>query len=286
MVPRGGEVGVTAGLQGDDNENPATGGTLTACPEVPAMHSILSLRQYNHDLLVHSHDHAQLVFGLSGCLDFEVDGQGARVERQTLAVVPPEARHACGSPGGSRCLVVDVPDDDWLRQALGRHFDAGRRLLERPGALSLDPVQSQLVSWIATSAVGDEVIAAQSAGLLLASLAAPGAQREDSGALPLAALDAHIDQHAAHPLQVADLARLCGLSVARFHARFLAETGLTPMDHVRARRLHLGRRLLLDSQLPVGEIAARVGYSSQSAFTAALSREFGVTPRALRSARE
>ncbi len=259
---------------------------MAACPKVTAMHSILSLRQYNHDLLVHSHSHAQLVFGLNGSLDFEVDGRGARVERQTLAVVPPEARHACGSPGGSLCLVVDVPDHDWLRHTLGRHFDAGQRLLERPGALHLNPAQSQLVSWIAASPLTDEVIAGQSVGLLLASLAAPGIPVEGNSALPLAAVDAHIDQHAARPLQVADLARLCGLSVARFHARFLVETGQTPMDYVRTRRLHLGRQLLLESRLAVGEVATRVGYSSQSAFTAALSREFGVTPRVLRRNRE
>ena len=30
------------------------------------MRPILTLRQYTHDLIVHSHDHAQLVFGLSG----------------------------------------------------------------------------------------------------------------------------------------------------------------------------------------------------------------------------
>ncbi|NQD96254.1 helix-turn-helix transcriptional regulator, partial [Pseudomonas sp. CrR25] len=103
--------------------------------------------------------------------------------------------------------------------------------------------------------------------------------------LPLAAIDAHIDQHAAHPLQVADLARLAGLSTARFHARFLDETGQTPMDYVRSRRLQLGRHLLQNSRLAVGEIAARVGYSSQSAFTAALSRQFGSTPRVLRQRR-
>jgi hypothetical protein len=61
----------------------------------------------------------------------------------------------------------------------------------------------------------------------------------------------------------------------------LAETGQTPMD-VRLRRLQLGRELLGSSQLAVGEIAARVGYASQSAFTAALVRQFGCTPRQLR----
>jgi len=250
------------------------------------MSSILSLRHYSHELIAHSHEHAQLVFGLAGQLDFDVDGHGSRVTRQTLAVIPSGAHHACGSPAGSQCLVMDVPSEDWLRQALGAHADASRRLLDKPAALTLNPAQNQLVSWLAASPINDPVIARQGAALLLASLSADHSVVAEAKRLPLAALDAHIDRHAAHPLQVADLARLAGLSNARFHTRFLAETGLTPMDYVRARRLQLGRQLLLDSTLPVGDIAERVGYASQSAFTAALSREFGVTPRALRRTRE
>ncbi|MHA6493858.1 helix-turn-helix transcriptional regulator [Pseudomonas borbori] len=249
------------------------------------MSSLLSLRRYSHELISHSHAHAQLVFGLSGQLDFEVDGLGSQVIRQTLAVVPAQTPHACGSAGGSHCLVLDVPSESWLHLHLGAHADAGRRLLDKPGALHLAPAQSQLVNWLAASAINDPVIAQQGAALLLASLASERAfvAREQ---LPLAAIDAHIDRHAAHPLQVADLARLAGLSAARFHARFLAETGHTPMEYVRARRLQLARHLLLHSRLAVGDIAAQAGYSSQSAFTAAFSRQFGVTPRTLRGVRE
>ena len=247
---------------------------------------MLSLRHYSHDLLSHSHDHAQLVFGLSGQLEFEVDGLGSQVVRQTLAVVPEGARHACGSQKGSQCLVLDVPAGQWLQQRLGSREDAGRRLLERPATLALAPEQSQLINWLAASAIDDPLVAEQGAALLLASLMAETRGYAASQRLPLAAIDAHIDQHAAHPLQVADLAHLAGLSSARFHARFLDETGQTPMEYVRRRRLQLGRRLLEHSPLAVGEIAAQVGYSSQSAFTAALSRHFGMTPRALRRARE
>ena len=57
------------------------------------------------------------------------------------------------------------------------------------------------------------------------------------------------------------------------------------MEHLRNQRLRLGERLLLGSDLAVGEVAARVGYASQSAFTAALSRYLGVTPRQLRRGR-
>jgi AraC-like DNA-binding protein len=40
--------------------------------------------------------------------------------------------------------------------------------------------------------------------------------------------------------------------------------------------------MLRDSALPIGEIASRVGYSSQSAFAAAVLREFGTSPGKLR----
>lgn len=246
------------------------------------MHPVLSLRHYRHEQIAHSHDHGQLVFGLSGCLDFEVSGRGWQVSNQHLAVIPLQMHHACASPAGSHCLVLDVPSDDWLQQRLGQHADASRRLLDRPGQLLLAPAQSQLVNWLAASPINDDVIAQQGAALLLASLSQVSVHTDSERHLPMARLDAYIDRHCAHPLQVTDLARLCGLSASRFHARFLEQTGLTPMDYLRARRLRQARHRLLSSDLSVGEIAAGVGYASQSAFTAALVREFGATPRQLR----
>lgn len=249
------------------------------------MSPILTLRHYRQEVLAHSHAHGQLVFGLTGCLELAIGGLTSRVERQGLSIVPPEQHHACASRHGSRCLVLDVPGEAWLKDCLGAHVDRGRRLLEKTARLDLSPSHSQLVGWIAASALDQPLLAEQSARLLLSSLVVPTAAERD-GELPLAALDAHIDRHLASPLQVADLARLCGLSAARFHSRFLAATGRTPMDYVRSRRLRHGLQLLQGSELDVGEIAARVGYRSQSAFTAALVRDCGLTPRAVRRRRE
>ncbi len=248
------------------------------------MRPILTLRQYTHDLIVHSHDHAQLVFGLSGALDFEVGGHGSQVVQQSFVVVPSGAHHACGSPHGSRCLVLDVPSDQWVSQSLGEHADASRRLLDNPGRLPLDAGQSQLVSWLASSPLSDPLIARQGAVLLLASLNGATPNQVAGRRLPYAALNAHIDQYAAYPLQVADLARIVGLSSARLHARFVAECGQTPMDYIRSRRLHIAVKLLRESALPIGEVASRVGYGSQSAFAAAVMREFGASPGKLRRA--
>ncbi|MGE4407430.1 AraC family transcriptional regulator [Pseudomonas sp.] len=243
---------------------------------------MLSLRHYNHDLIAHSHDHAQLVFGLKGLLEFEMAGRGSRVAQQGLAVVPSATHHACGSATGSHCLVLDIPSENWVRERLGHHTDPSLRLLDRPDTLRLAPVQQQLVEWLAASPINDALIAEQGAVLLLASLAGRNDAPRMPPPLPLAAIGAHIDRHLAHPLQVADLARIAGLSVARLHARFLHETGRTPMEYVRQRRLQRGEALLHDTRLPIGEIAARVGYASQSAFTAAIVRARGCTPRELR----
>lgn len=244
---------------------------------------ILSLRHYRDELIAHSHEHPQLVFGLHGRLDFEVQGHSAKVARQGLVVVPAGAHHTCGSDVGSDCLVLDVPDEHWLHEQLGAHADASRRLLDQPGARGLNERQQQLVDWLATSPVHDPLIARQGAALLLASLnATAAASVHASQRLPYSAFDAHIEQHAAYPLQVADLARIAGLSSARLHARFTTECGMTPMDYIRQRRLLKARRLIVQTVLPMGEIAAQVGYSSQSAFSAAMLRAFGCTPLALR----
>ena len=130
----------------------------------------------------------------------------------------------------------------WVVQSLGDHAQASRRLLDNAGRLPLDAGQSQLVNWLAASQVNDPVIAQQGAVLLLASLNNAQPQVVGGRRLPYAALNAHIDQYAAYPLQVADLARIAGLSSARLHARFVAECGQTPMDYIRSRRLAHGRR--------------------------------------------
>ncbi|MGE7989828.1 AraC family transcriptional regulator [Pseudomonas sp. NPDC089554] len=243
---------------------------------------MLSVRRYHDELLAHSHDYPQLVFGLNGRLEFEVQGHSGCIARQAVMVVPAGNHHLCASQAGSDCLVLDVPDLPWLYQQLGEHTDASRRLLERPGALALGQHHQQLVDWLAASPTHDPLVARQGALLLLASLSSAGAPVVASRRLPYAAFDAHIERHAAHPLQVADLARLAGLSVARLHARFVEESGITPMDYIRQQRMLKARQLLRETVLPIGEVAERVGYGSQSAFAAAVSRAFGCSPRALR----
>lgn len=83
------------------------------------------------------------------------------------------------------------------------------------------------------------------------------------------------------PWTVGELAREAALSRSAFYDRFRQAVGLAPMDYLLKWRMAVAKNLLRGASGPaVGEVAERVGYSSQSTFSVAFSREVGATPRA------
>lgn len=84
---------------------------------------------------------------------------------------------------------------------------------------------------------------------------------------------------------VDELADGAALSPSRFAARFKAATGISVMSYVSQWRANVACRLLRDASLSLAEIAQRVGYESQPAFTRAFRAHIGQPPAAWRSAR-
>jgi AraC-like DNA-binding protein len=74
------------------------------------------------------------------------------------------------------------------------------------------------------------------------------------------------------------------LSPAYFSRRFHQLIGLSWSDYVRAHRLHLASRRLLETDEQVLAIAENLGFSSASQFGALFKRRFGMTPRDYRRA--
>lgn len=80
------------------------------------------------------------------------------------------------------------------------------------------------------------------------------------------------------------LARSVGMSRSPFFERFKTLTGETPLAYLTRWRMHVARRLLLQDQT-ISEIAPRVGYSSEAAFSNAFKRAVGQSPTTFRNAR-
>jgi AraC-like DNA-binding protein len=88
----------------------------------------------------------------------------------------------------------------------------------------------------------------------------------------------------ARPWTVEELAREAGISRAALAKRFVELVGETPMQYLAQWRMHLARRQLRESTLGLAEIAARVGYASEAAFSRAFRRLVGVPPATWRQA--
>lgn len=81
-----------------------------------------------------------------------------------------------------------------------------------------------------------------------------------------------------------DLAHAAGLSANHFLRVFKLATGETPYHFLRARRLERARQLLVDNAMPLAELALECGFANQAHFTAAFSREVGISPGRYRRA--
>lgn len=219
---------------------------------MPALDPTL-VRHYGAESACHAHDHAQVLFGLQGTLQMEVQGRAAYVDASCGLVVPPGVEHAYRAPGEARVLVLDLE--------AGPATDRLRRFALPAG-------------WPAAGVDRATLLAVLGQAPTLAAR-----RRVD-----LQALAARVDADLAHPWTLADLAAACHLSPQRLRARFAEAPGLSPLAFVRARRLDAAERLLRRG-LSLDAVALQVGYGSASALSAAMRRERATGARALRAAR-
>jgi transcriptional regulator GlxA family with amidase domain len=91
-----------------------------------------------------------------------------------------------------------------------------------------------------------------------------------------------MEQSVEHPLTTAAIARRVGLSVRMLETLFARTLGEAPAAYFAKLRLQTARRLVVDTALPMQEIAIRTGYSSLSAFSRAFRRHAGMSGSALR----
>lgn len=81
---------------------------------------------------------------------------------------------------------------------------------------------------------------------------------------------------------VAELAAHCHASRSVFAERFQATLGIPPLRYVTELRMRLASQWLTLERLPIEEVALRLGYTSQAAFSRAFKRITGQPPGASR----
>jgi AraC-like DNA-binding protein len=113
----------------------------------------------------------------------------------------------------------------------------------------------------------------------------PAAQRGWLGALQdpqIGRAISHIHRDPARDWTVASLAHELAMSRSAFAARFTELVGEPVMSYVARWRMHVAVAALKGEGATVGQLADRLGYRSEAAFSRAFKRVVGVSPGAVR----
>jgi len=114
---------------------------------------------------------------------------------------------------------------------------------------------------------------------------APGLSRFDSGDQLAGAAAARIEAGALTEGGAAGLAADMGISERHLRRVIAREFGVSPVQLAQTQRLLLAKRLLTDTNLPIGEVAFASGFSSLRRFNALFQERYRLNPTAQRRAR-
>jgi AraC family transcriptional regulator len=92
----------------------------------------------------------------------------------------------------------------------------------------------------------------------------------------------YIEEKLAEPVGVRELAAQVHMSPFHFARRFKQAVGTPPHGYITQVRMERAKGLLSGTNLPLVEVATRVGYRTQAHFTGVFHRYVGTTPRAYR----
>lgn len=105
---------------------------------------------------------------------------------------------------------------------------------------------------------------------------------DSAGISPVAKAVNYLNAHFCEELDVKKLCIVAGLGKSALYAKFLKETGRSPLDHITALRMAKAKRLLTASTLTVTRIAEELGYDDAHYFHRVFKKSFGVTPQKFR----
>jgi len=229
-----------------------------------------------------------------------VDGRWRELHGLTAMTSGPGASHGYDlepSRGGGRVYHVKIEvemEGEAGGAASGEAFvdfttelDASRALLPAMHALTAEPFTPRTdrpmrLAWLAQALAlwprrrrGRSAVPIDDSPDALAA-----ADPRLAGAIEL--LHARTDD----PPTLGELAAACHLSARHFSRRFGDLIGCSPHDYLTARRFAAARRLLLDDQLRVMDVADSLGFSSAATFSRWFAQHAGVSPQRFRESPE
>lgn len=106
---------------------------------------------------------------------------------------------------------------------------------------------------------------------------------DEKGASFTVPVEEYVADHYGENLRLGDLAGVLGFSEGHFARTFRKKFGCSFVEYLTQYRLEKSKQLLADTQVPIEQIAYRVGLNSHSYFCTCFKRACGMTPGAYRT---
>jgi AraC family transcriptional regulator len=205
--------------------------------------------------------------------------------RGDVDIFPAGSSDACDEHGVFTSLVVHLSPSLLQRAAEDMGLDSARAGLE-PRYQFRDP-QIEHIAWALdaerTAGHPSGRLYAESLGIalavrLLGHYRTAGKVERGLSAPQLRRLRRFIDDHLDQDLSLARLAQVADVSASHLKTLFKRSTGVPVHEYVIQRRVERAKRLLMQGNLPVSQVAFEAGFAHQSHMARSMRRVLGVTP--------
>lgn len=261
-----------------------------------ADHAVLTGGGMSYRAPWHWHDCLMILLPKRGAIGFkdETRRSGLWLTRERYIAVPGSWAHETEATRGGHAHVALYLTDRVLARMESQlgSFARLRRRMTKPSAFAVTP-EIQTLQHLCCGDAHDraaETARQHLAAALLVHLLGQierseplsTASRDSYGDLVVAEISSFIAMRVAEDVPLDEIADAVGLSRRHTTRLFRQRTGLSIVEYHERQRIEMARTLLIETTLPVGEIAWRVGFESGSALARAMRRVIGLSPSGVR----
>ncbi|PAB60100.1 AraC family transcriptional regulator [Anaeromicrobium sediminis] len=219
-------------------------------------------RIYTDKLNTHSHSFAQLILPLEGMLYIETKYKELMLDEDHLFLVPPDSEHTFKAHKSNEFLVLDIPDHMVIKNHMDKMaggskfvFDdkwkAVRFLLlneidNKKSSSSINNLFNYFYDFIANDNISDSV--------------------------------KYINEHFTEDIDLKTLAEIEHYNINYYSEWFKKNMNVSPKEYIQKLRVKKAKKLLMNSDFTILQIAQMVGYNHNSSLTRIFKDLEKVTP--------
>ena len=245
----------------------------------------------------HLHTAVEIVLTLEGCVDYMVDSQVYRVEKDQILIVPPDISHSLNMEQNSSRLLflfepealMSMPDFKrlsshfkrvfYLRDESETHVQVRELLLK-----AADFYRDQPLFWnTACYSCMLGVFAILGNRYLRVSRPSFARKEPNTDTEAMTTAIAYINSHFHEDLSLDQVADFVGFSRYYFSRSFKKRMGYSYSEYLVQKRLQAAVDLLIRTDLPIHEVADQSGFGSVASFNRVFRESKNCTPTQYRA---